>query len=73
MLQKLITVIEFTIAPSQNSNQIRILNSITGKNHIAIEYSHGVFQEHGEWEKTNNYLATFSFTDGKLSLIKELW
>lgn len=56
-----------------DKNQIRILNSITGKNHIAIEYSHGVFQEHGEWEKTNNYLATFGFTDGKLSLIKELW
>jgi hypothetical protein len=56
-----------------DKNQIRILNSIVGKNHLAIEYSHGVFQENGKWEKTNNYLAIFGFTDGKLSLIKELW
>jgi hypothetical protein len=56
-----------------DKNQIRILNSIEGKNHIAIEYSHGVIQANGKWEKTNKYLAIFGFTDGKLSLIKELW
>lgn len=56
-----------------DKNQIRILNSIAGKNHVAIEYSHGVIQENGQWEKTDNYLAVFGFTDGKLSLIKELW
>ena len=54
-------------------NHIRILNSIAGKNHIAVEYSHGVIQESGQWEKTDNYLAIFGFTEGKLSLIKELW
>ena len=56
-----------------DKNQIRILNSKEGKNHIAIEYSHGVIQANGKWEKTNKYLAIFGFTDGKLSLIKELW
>jgi hypothetical protein len=56
-----------------DKNQIRILNSIVGKNHIAIEYSHGIIQANGKWEKTNKYLAIFGFTDGKLSLIKELW
>lgn len=56
-----------------DKNQIRILNSIAGKNHLAIEYSHGLIQENGKWEKTDKYLAVFGFTDGKLSLIKELW
>jgi len=54
-------------------NQIRILNSIAGKNYIAIEYSHGLIQENGEWEHTDKYLAIFGFKDGKLSLVKELW
>ncbi len=54
-------------------NQIRILNSISGKDHIAIEYSHGEINSDGKWEKTDNYLALFGFTDGKISLIKELW
>jgi ketosteroid isomerase-like protein len=56
-----------------DKNQTRILNSIEGKNHLAIEYSHGLIQENGKWEKTNKYLAIFGFTDGKLSLIQELW
>jgi hypothetical protein len=56
-----------------DKNQIRILNSIAGQNHLAIEYSHGLIQENGDWEKTDRYLAVFGFTDGKLSLIKELW
>lgn len=56
-----------------DKNQIRILNSISGKNHVAIEYSHGLIQENGEWKKTDKYLAVFGFRDGKLSLIKELW
>ena len=33
-------------------NEKRIINSILGKNHIAIEYSHGVTQEDGTWQKT---------------------
>jgi len=59
----------------QNSdkNQIRILKSIAGKNHVAVEYSHGVIQQDGQWKKTDQYLALFGFTNGKLSLIKELW
>lgn len=54
-------------------NQIRILNAIHGKNHIAVEYSHGIIQPNGQWQKTDNYLAVFGFTQGKVSLIKELW
>ena len=56
-----------------DKNQIRILNSIAGKNHLAIEYSHGLIKENGKWEETDKYLAVFGFTNGKLSLIKELW
>lgn len=56
-----------------DKNQIRILRSIPGKNHIAVEYSHGVIQDDGQWKKTDNYLAVFGFTDSKISLIKELW
>jgi ketosteroid isomerase-like protein len=54
-------------------NEKRILNSIYGKNHIAIEYSHGVIQDNGTWQKTEPLLALFGFTDGKISLVKELW
>ena len=54
-------------------NEMRIINSIFGKNHIAIEYSHGVIQQDGTWQKTEPLLVIFAFTDGKISLIKELW
>ncbi len=54
-------------------NQIRILRSIPGKKHVAIEYSHGVIKQDGQWKKTDNYLAIFGFTDGQIFLIKELW
>ncbi|WP_240485084.1 hypothetical protein [Aestuariibacter salexigens] len=55
------------------TNQIRVLNSISGKNHLAVEYSHGIINRHGAWQPTDKYLALFGFKDGKLSLIKELW
>lgn len=54
-------------------NEMRILNTIFGKNHIAIEYSHGVVQQDGSWQQTKPLLILFGFTDGKISLIKELW
>jgi len=56
-----------------DKNQIRILEFIEGKDHIAVKYSHGVIQQDGKWQPTAPYLALFGFTDGKLSLIKELW
>lgn len=56
-----------------DKNQIRILNSIAGKNHLAIEYSRGLIQSDGTWEHTEKYLAIFGFKEGKISLIKELW
>lgn len=59
----------------QNSanNEKRILNSIFGKNHTAIEYAHGVIQADGTWQQAEPRLVLFAFTDGKISLIKELW
>jgi len=56
-----------------DKNQIQILQSIAGKNHLAVEYSHGVIQQDGQWKKSKQKLALFGFSDGKLSLIKELW
>lgn len=59
----------------QNSdkNEMRILNHIVGKNHTAIEYSHGVVQADGTWQPTEPLLVVFGFTNGKISLLKELW
>lgn len=55
------------------NNEIRIINTILGKNHIAIEYSHGVIQDNGLWQQTEPLLVLFGFKGGKISLIKELW
>mgnify|MGYP000291147561 CR=1 FL=1 len=59
----------------QNSvnNEMRIINTIFGKNYTAIEYSHGVIQQDGTWQQTEPLLVLFGFTGGKISLIKELW
>lgn len=54
-------------------NEVRISNSIFGKNNTAIEYSHGVIQSDGSWQPGKPRLVIFSFTEGKISLIKELW
>jgi hypothetical protein len=58
---------------NNESNEIRVLSSISGKNHMAIEYSHGVIQTDGMWQKTKPLLVIFGFTDSKISLVKELW
>ncbi len=54
-------------------NEMRIMNSIFGKNYTAIEYSHGVIQQDGAWQPTESLLVLFGFTDKKISLVKELW
>lgn len=54
-------------------NEVRVINSISGKNHIAIEYSDGVVQPDGSWQQIKPRLVLFAFTKGKISLIKELW
>jgi len=54
-------------------NLIKVLNTIPGKNHIAVEYSHGLIDVKGDWQPTDKYLAVFGFKDGRLALIKELW
>lgn len=54
-------------------NKMRIMNTIFGKNHVAIEYSHGVIQQDGTWQQAEPLLVIFGFADGKISLVKELW
>lgn len=54
-------------------NEIRIINSIFGKNFTAIEYSHGVVQNDMTWQQTKPKLVLFGFTNKKISLVKELW
>ncbi len=58
---------------NNKSNEIRVLNSISGKNYMAIEYSHGTIQADGIWQPTEPLLVIFGFTENKISLIKELW
>ena len=55
------------------NNEKRILNTIFGKNHIAVEYSHGVIQQDGSWKQDEPLLVLFGFSEGKIILIKELW
>ncbi|MEW6983098.1 hypothetical protein AAD001_10665 [Colwelliaceae bacterium 6471] len=55
------------------NEEIRILKSIAGHDHYAVEYSHGKKNEIGEWVLDDGQLVVFGFTDGKISLIKELW
>jgi hypothetical protein len=54
-------------------NEMRVIKTIFGKNHTAIEYSHGVIKQDGTWQHTEPLLVIFGFTNGKISLIKELW
>jgi len=54
-------------------NEIRVLKSIPGKNHLAVEYSHGVVGADGTWTAGESYLVLFAFTEGRISLVKELW
>ncbi len=54
-------------------NQQRILKSIFGKNHIAIEYAHGEVQPDGSWKAEEPLLVLFGFSDDKITLVKELW
>ena len=56
-----------------NENEQRVLNTIFGKNHVAVEYSHGVMQPDGAWQPKQPLLVLFGFTEGKISLVKELW
>ncbi|WP_448570051.1 hypothetical protein [Thalassotalea ganghwensis] len=51
----------------------RVLNTIYGKNHVAIEYANGKVLANGEWQQDEPLLVLFGFKEGKISLIKELW
>ena len=58
---------------NNENNKIKVLNSISGKNHIAIEYTHSTKQADGTWQDDGALLVLFSFRDGKISQIKEYW
>lgn len=51
-------------------NEIRITNIIHGKNHIAVEYSHGVVQSDGFFQSNEPLLVLFTFTEGKISKLR---
>lgn len=53
--------------------RIGIQKVIHGKNHIAVEYSHGEVLADGTWKGSEPLLALFRFMDGRISLIEELW
>lgn len=53
--------------------KIGIMSVIHGKDAVAIEYAHGEVLSDGTWRGTEPLLALFRFTDGKISLIEELW
>ena len=55
------------------SNEARVINTIFGKNHVAVEYAHGVINSEGTWQRNEPRLALFGFKNGKISLVKELW
>ncbi|MEL4279549.1 MULTISPECIES: nuclear transport factor 2 family protein [Shewanella] len=57
----------------QQPKEQRVLNYIVGKNHVAVEYAHGSIQPDGQWQQELPLLVLFGFTDGKISLVKELW
>lgn len=55
------------------SQQTRVMRTIAGKHHLAVEYAQGELQADGSWKHDTPLLAIFGFTDGKISLIRELW
>ncbi|MCG7561337.1 MULTISPECIES: hypothetical protein [Pseudoalteromonas] len=58
---------------SDTNREIRVLRTIPGKNHIAVEYAYGFNQADGSWQQQEPRLAVFGFKEGKISLIRELW
>ncbi|KNC65763.1 hypothetical protein [Pseudoalteromonas ardens] len=58
---------------SATNREIRVLRTIPGKNHVAVEYAYGFNQADGSWQRQEPRLAVFGFKEGKISLIRELW
>ncbi|WP_395373627.1 hypothetical protein [Marinicella sp. W31] len=55
------------------NDKMVILNTIHGKNHLAVEYVYDTQNESGSIERGNKLFALFGLTDGKISLIQEYW
>ncbi|MFC3032744.1 hypothetical protein ACFOEE_09450 [Pseudoalteromonas fenneropenaei] len=58
---------------NSTAQEQRILKSINGKNHLAVEYAHGVVDGEGKWHADAPLLALFGFRDGQIVMVKELW
>lgn len=59
----------YTATPKQ---EMRILRSISGKGYLAVEYAHGAIKN-DKWIPEEGQLVLFGFTDGRISMVKELW
>ena len=53
--------------------QLGIMTAIHGKNAVAVQYSHGEVLPDGTRRSDEPLLVLFRFTDGRISLIEELW
>ena len=60
----------FTAGPEK---QTRVISSIFGKNHMAVEYSIGELTAEGAWQSNESRLAIFRFQDNLISMVEELW
>lgn len=53
---------------------IAITNAIAGKNYHAVEYTYGLLNaDNCEPQNDDRLLILFGFTEGKISLVQELW
>ena len=54
--------------------QVKVLNHIHGKNHLAVAYAYGKVVD-GVWHANENgsLMALFGFKDGKILLVREYW
>lgn len=55
------------------NDTIKVVNTITGKNYAAVEYSHGKLLDDGSWKGDERCLALFGFSGDKISLVQECW
>ncbi|MDO3384740.1 hypothetical protein QWI17_02685 [Gilvimarinus sp. SDUM040013] len=61
----------------QNDSElmIQVSNAIQGDSHIAVAYSYGRVDEHGDWQPDGDQdlMALFTIENGKISRVQEYW
>lgn len=57
------------------SRAIGVLQSIDGKQHMAVQYAHGTRDENGDWKQSDKpgVLILFGFSGERISLVREYW